>query len=75
MRDPAAIFIGVGAVIFGILMVLGRSFYASFVLMLLRGIGNGSLATKGMGRICRIGMAAFGGAVVVIGVVVAAGGL
>lgn len=75
MRDSTAILIGGGAVVFGILMVLGRNLYASFMLMLLRGFGDGSLATKGMGRIFRVGMAAFGGVVVVIGVVVAAGGL
>jgi hypothetical protein len=75
MRDSTAIFIGAGAVVLGILMILARNLYASFMLMLLRGFGDGSLATKGMGRFCRVGMAAFGGAVVVIGVVVAAGGL
>jgi hypothetical protein len=75
MRDSTAILIGGGAVVFGILMVLGRNLYASFMLMLLRGFGDGSLATKGMGRNFRVGMAAFGGVVVVIGVVVAAGGL
>lgn len=75
MRDSTAIFVGVGAVAFGMLMILARNLYASFMLMLLRGFGDGSLATKGMGRICRVGMAAFGGVVVVIGVLVAAGGI
>jgi hypothetical protein len=73
MRDQPTILIGVGAVVFGVLMILGRNLYASFMLMLLRGFGNGSLATRGMGRVFSIGMAAFGGIVVVIGIVIAAG--
>lgn len=75
MRDSTAIFIGVGAMVFGILMIVARNLYASFMLMLLRGFGNGNLATKGIERICSLGMAIFGGVVVVIGVVVALGGL
>ena len=75
MRDPATAFLGVGAVVFGVLIILGRNLYASFMLMLLRGVGNGNLATKGLSRVFSVAMAAFGGVVVVIGVAVAAGGL
>ncbi|MDQ0241503.1 hypothetical protein [Arthrobacter bambusae] len=75
MSDSTAILVGVGAAVFGMLMILARNLYASFMLMLLRGFGDGTRATKGMGRLFRVGMAVFGGVVVVIGVAVAAGGL
>lgn len=73
MRDQAAIL--VGAVAFGALMILGRNLYASFMLMLLRGFGDGNLATRGMSSVFSVGMAAFGGVVVIIGIAIAAGGL
>ncbi|GAA5199924.1 hypothetical protein GCM10023346_40840 [Arthrobacter gyeryongensis] len=75
MRDPATTLLGAGVVVFGVLIILGRNLYASFMLMLLRGIGNGNLATKGLSRILSVAMAVFGGVVIVIGIVVGAGSL
>ncbi|MDQ0632385.1 hypothetical protein QFZ40_000294 [Arthrobacter pascens] len=75
MRDPTTAFLGAVAVVFGILIILGRNLYSSFMLMILRGVGNGNQATKGVSRVFSVGMAVFGGVVIVIGIVVAAVGL
>lgn len=75
MSDSGAFLAGAGWVLLGVLMILGRNLYASFMLMLLRGFDRKKLDTEGVRRFCSIGMAAFGGLVVIIGVVSAVGAL